>query len=329
MGSVTFTGTSVRMVTIARRLELMMSKFIIPSKVTTTTTHLHRSFSSLLSSSPFPGCSTFGPKESLSTFDPFGISTKNEQSLYRSLKFHVGSTNGDGSGESSKSPFLHHQRRWMSSSSGSKPQGNSKATNQDQKTDDKTAFLQHQEWVKFQQSISVDGFETGQVTTAKAKNQSTRGGVRARKKKEKEQMRLGAFNKAGGPHGRISPMATKFPAIQYSPEETEALLKEAYATLPVRTGKRGTRNLKRQANRWRAVRKIRSDYKKQILEAHFRRMEHRKYKRERTKEAKYDAVDQRKKDAEYQGKILRRWKERFYNISYDAEGDSATIQEGH
>jgi len=46
--------------------------------------------------------------------------------------------------------------------------------------------------------------------------------------------------------GKISAVAQKFPAIRYSPEETEELLQQAYAALPVRDGKRGTRNLRRQ-----------------------------------------------------------------------------------
>ena len=42
----------------------------------------------------------------------------------------------------------------------------------------------------------------------------------------------------------------KFPATRYSPEETERLLAEAMAMLPKREGKRGTRNLRRQKNRY-------------------------------------------------------------------------------
>ncbi|KAG7362046.1 hypothetical protein IV203_025712 [Nitzschia inconspicua] len=176
-------------------------------------------------------------------------------------------------------------------------------------------FLQHQEWVKFQQSISVSGFQTGQVTTATVLKKS-RGGKQARRKREKELTRLqgispamsgaGAFQAAGG-GSSTSAAATKFPAIRYSPEETENLLRLAYETIPERAGKRGNRNLRRQERRWKLVRKIRSDYKANIVRAHERRMEHRHYKRQRVVQAKEDAAVQREKDLQYQAKVLQRW----------------------
>lgn len=172
-------------------------------------------------------------------------------------------------------------------------------------TDKNSPFLQHQEWVKFQQSITVEGFQTGQTTTATALKKS-RGGKQARRKREKELARLGAFSESDE---KISAVAQKFPAIRYSPEETEDLLKQAYATLPERAGKRGTRNLKRQAERWRRVRRIRSDYKAHLLEAHHRRMEARSYKRDRTKEMKEEARELRQKDLDYQGAVMKRWAE--------------------
>jgi hypothetical protein len=51
----------------------------------------------------------------------------------------------------------------------------------------KTNATQHEEWVKFQQSISVSGFETGQkikLSNVGGKNVS-RGGISSRKKKER------------------------------------------------------------------------------------------------------------------------------------------------
>eukprot|EP00536_Pseudo-nitzschia_multiseries_P004816 jgi/Psemu1/323630/estExt_fgenesh1_pg.C_840003 len=170
-------------------------------------------------------------------------------------------------------------------------------------------FLQHQEWVKFQQSITVEGFQTGQTTTATALKKN-RGGKQARRKREKELARLGAFSESDE---TISAVAQKFPAIRYSPEETEELLKQAYAALPERAGKRGTRNLKRQAERWRRVRKIRSDYKAHLVEAHHRRMEARNYKRERTKTMKEEASELQQKDLEYQGAVLKRWMDTMGN----------------
>lgn len=167
-------------------------------------------------------------------------------------------------------------------------------------------FLQHEEWVRFQKSITVDGFQTGQTTTATVLKKS-RGGKQARRKREKELARLGAA--MDDSNEKISAVAQKFPAIRYSPEETEELLQQAYAALPVRDGKRGTRNLKRQETRWKKVRKIRSDYKAEKINAHFHKMEARKYKRDRTKDALESATEQRQSDLEYQGMVLKRWME--------------------
>jgi len=168
-------------------------------------------------------------------------------------------------------------------------------------------FLQHQEWVRFQRSIKVDGFQTGQTTTATVLKKS-RGGKQARRKREKELARLGAFSDDGSTE-KISAVAQKFPAIRYSPEETEDLLKQAYATLPPRDGKRGTRNLRRQETRWKKVRRIRSDYKAHQLNAHCNRMAARKYKRDRTMDALDSATNQRLQDLEYQGMVLKRYME--------------------
>jgi hypothetical protein len=173
-------------------------------------------------------------------------------------------------------------------------------------------FLQHQEWVKFQQSISVSGFQTGQVTTATVLKKS-RGGQQARRKREKELARLRALDTSLATYedrsssSSSAAVSTKFPAIRYSPEETEELLRQAYETLPERTGKRGNRNLRRQARRWKLVRKIRSDYKANIFRAHIRRMEHRHNKRQRVILVKEEAIVQRQNDLQYQGKVLERW----------------------
>merc|ERR1712238_634145 len=134
--------------------------------------------------------------------------------------------------------------------------------------------------------------------------------VAARRKRE---LAL-ALTAQGGPHGiegpggKISAVAAKFPAVRYSPEETVALLQEAYATLPTREGKRGSRAKKRQKNRWKQVRRNHSDYKAQLIAAHHRRMEHRQYKRNRTKEMKEDiAPPARQDDLDYQKKVLTRY----------------------
>lgn len=162
-------------------------------------------------------------------------------------------------------------------------------------------FLQHQEWVKFQQSISVDGFQTGQVTTAKVIKKS-KGGKQVRRKKEKEL----ALEKSQDPL-RLE----KFPAIRYSPEETERLLAEAFSMLPERTGKRGTLNLRRQKRRWFLVRKIHAKYKGQRALEHERKMEKRTEKRKAVVAVMEAAPETRVSDLDYQEQVLRRWAQSF------------------
>jgi hypothetical protein len=98
-----------------------------------------------------------------------------------------------------------------------------------------------------------------------------------------------------------------FPTKRYSDEETERLLKMAFAALPKRTGKRGTRNLKRQENRWFLVRKIHAKKKRQMYQAHLRRMVERSKRMREIREGKAAAPDTRTRDREYQRQVLQRW----------------------
>jgi hypothetical protein len=130
----------------------------------------------------------------------------------------------------------------------------------------------------------------------------SRGGKQVRNRREKEMMA-----RLDQQQPTASAAAIKFPALRYPPEQTQELLRLAYETLPERAGRRGNRNLRRQARRWRAVRKIRSDYKANIIAAHERRMEHRHYRRQRVVQAKADATVQREDDLRYQRAVLERW----------------------
>jgi hypothetical protein len=179
--------------------------------------------------------------------------------------------------------------------------------------------LQNQEWVKFQQSISVDGFQTGQVTTASVLKKS-RGGKQARRRKEMEMAGLQQNEQVSD---------EKFPAIRYSQEETERLLEQAYGTLPPRAGKRGTRNLKRQDRRWQLVRDIRAKYKANIIAAHERRMEKRQWKRQQVIAAKEQAPISTEQDLNYQAQVLKRWTETMYgeeSASLDDKNKAASVE---
>lgn len=93
----------------------------------------------------------------------------------------------------------------------------------------------------------------------------------------------------------------------YTDEETQRLLEMAYAAIPPRAGKRGTRNLKRQRARWRSVRKIHKKRKKQVIAAHYRKMEKRSQRLKDVRMVKEEAVHTRELERSYQKAILKRW----------------------
>lgn len=169
---------------------------------------------------------------------------------------------------------------------------------------DDDSNTQHEEWVKFQQSISVDGFETGQITKVSTAKK-TRGGRLARKKKERElalkDQSIELADIGGG----------QYPALRYSEEETQRLLTEAYANLPERAGKRGTRNKRRQRLRWHRVKKIHKKEKKWRIAAHFRKMGERSRNIKGVMEIKATSAAVRQKEQEYQDSVLKRWGEMF------------------
>ena len=177
------------------------------------------------------------------------------------------------------------------------------------------AFSQSEEWIKFQNSITGDSSQAGQ-------GKKSRGGKKARRKREEELAKL---------EQDTEDASMRFPALRYSEEETEALLKQAYAALSERTGKRGTRNLWRQKNRWKAVRRIRYKYKQNLIAAHERRMEKRHWKREKVKEMKAGAPKTREKDLDYQAEVLRRWAATMFAdvgaLSDDVEGTDTETEE--
>mmetsp|Transcript_6405 Transcript_6405/g.8065 ORF Transcript_6405/g.8065 Transcript_6405/m.8065 type:complete len:205 (+) Transcript_6405:205-819(+) len=169
-----------------------------------------------------------------------------------------------------------------------------------------TESQQHNEWVKFQQSISVSGFDTGQVTAPVRR--SKRGGAKLQKKLERERLQR---------DGEPEPFLTggEYAALRYNDEETQKLLAEAYANIPERGGRRGTRNLQRQKLRWKLVRKIHKKEKKWKIRAHFRRMEKRSKRVKSVLAVKEDAVFIREEEKEYRDKVMLDW----YKISVMGE----------
>lgn len=113
-----------------------------------------------------------------------------------------------------------------------------------------------------------------------------------------------------------------YPPLRYSQEETDRLLAEAYGSIPERAGKRGTRNLQRQSNRWHAVRKARKISKKNYgIKTHTRRMETRSKLVRDVKGVKEEAPSLRERDAAYQQQVLQRWVE--FMIVHPNDDDDA------
>ncbi len=99
----------------------------------------------------------------------------------------------------------------------------------------------------------------------------------------------------------------EFPALRYSDEETERLLAEAYAAIPPRAGKRGTRNLKRQKRRWFIKRQYDKKKKFERMAEHERRMAKRHEISVAMYQIRENSGDVRQKDQAYQQEILNRW----------------------
>lgn len=168
---------------------------------------------------------------------------------------------------------------------------------------EETAATQHKEWVKFQQSIVVEGFETGATLELQSPQKKSSGSAAKRKKSRNkilEEKILERQRMAGAGGG-------EYPPLRYSEEETERLLKEAYDNLPKRAGKRGTRALKRQKRRWAMVRNIHRRYKAHLQKFYVRRMEERSRKVRQIKELKEQAPRIVQQDRDYQRYVYERW----------------------
>ena len=135
--------------------------------------------------------------------------------------------------------------------------------------------------------------------------QKRRGGKKVRKR---------LLAKSGGPQ-KLSIAQQDFqlgggeyPPLRYSEEETNRLLEEAYANIPKRAGKRGTRNLKRQSNRWEVIRRARQLSKTNYgIRTHERRMAHRSRLATEVRQIKQDAPSLKERDAAYQKYVLEQW----------------------
>ncbi|KAL7443708.1 hypothetical protein ACHAXM_009119 [Skeletonema potamos] len=212
--------------------------------------------------------------------------------------------------------------RWFSSKSdkASSSHSQQQATNNN---DTISGSSQHNTWVEFQKSIAVTGFETGQTVREQTFGKKSRGGKIDRKRKEREAELEAALR--GVDNTQLK--GGEFPSLRYSDEETERLLAQAYAAIPPRAGKRGTRNLKRQRRRWEMKRQYDATKKQERMEEHVRRMA----KRHEISQAMYtirvEAGDLRERERVYQMGVVERWAARNGVVSSSSrEGGVAKME---
>lgn len=132
--------------------------------------------------------------------------------------------------------------------------------------DEQFVSVQHKQWVEFQKSIAVQGFETGQMTQILQGHTLTRL-QRAQKRAQKRLERRVLDEK----ERRLQIQTGEYPSLRLSDDETQRLLEQAKAAIPVRTGKRGTKRIFRNFQRWWRVRKCRKKYRRQIAAANVRK----------------------------------------------------------
>jgi len=190
----------------------------------------------------------------------------------------------------------------------------------DNESSKKGPSVLHEEWVKLQQSIAVDGFDTGQITKASSMvGQKRRGGKAVRRREEKE---LELKKSTADRERMLSELGGgEYPPERFTDEETERLLAQAYANIPERAGKRGTRNLKRQHLRWHLVRKARKKLKKQKINAHFRRMEKRSRIVKEVQAVKAISEETCANEKAYQQEVLKRYMEQTMQLNNEDEND--------
>merc|ERR1719491_1365968 len=133
-----------------------------------------------------------------------------------------------------------------------------------------------------------------------------------RKQQEKKLLREQALNPSSTPRKVMDVGGGKFPSLRYSDEETQRLLDEAHANIPKRTGKRGTRNLKRQRNRWKVIYEQHRQKKEDRIKKHFRTMEKRSRIVGEVKEVLASAEKVREEERAYRMEVLKEWAAMFH-----------------
>jgi len=167
---------------------------------------------------------------------------------------------------------------------------------------------EHREWISFQKEISVEGFETGQEVEVK-QTKKRRGGKAIRLRREKRLLKM------GGEKEELVIGGGEFPPEVWSEEETERLLKEAFDNLPVREGKRGTKNLKRQKLRWQKKRMYDAKKKYERRLEHEQRMAKRSAIADACRSIRSSAETVRAAEKQYQENMYNDWARRIVSAN--------------
>lgn len=198
-----------------------------------------------------------------------------------------------------------------SNSSSSSDTGSSQHTNNTNNTSNASTT----NWNQWQQTILNQGQGNNIQLLDPLQKKKKRGGKIVNKKK-KRQDSINSLSSSSSsntddddddPNRLLEAGTGQFPPLRYSDEETERLLEEAYAGIPARGGKRGTRRFKRQKVRFFNIRKARSIKKREKIAHHYDIMQRRSDQVTNIRRMKEIAVDVRSQDKKYQADVLKKW----------------------
>lgn len=119
--------------------------------------------------------------------------------------------------------------------------------------------------------------------------------------------------------------------MRYADEETEKLLKEAYANLPAKGISKKTRQKKRQLTRFKAIRKMRHVKKQERIAHHFATMGRRSAISKEVRAVIDGADEVRVGDLNYQKEVLKKWAlvQGLVEGSKDDGSDNLSVGDGH
>ena len=143
----------------------------------------------------------------------------------------------------------------------------------------------------------------------KTKVKKTRGGKFLRKQRQKELLGTSAGGVvAPNDPSRLTDVGPgQFPPLRFSDDKTQELLQQAYANIPPRMGKRGTRQAKRMKQKFWRMRRHHAKYKRERIAHHFKTMEKRSRIAAEVRAVREEAEEVKKVEKEYQMEVLKQF----------------------